>query len=288
MPSLPVFATIAASYRFLLRDFLTVVRLAWFPLLVVAVVQYFAAQASLDAVASAGRNGTDRIIGTPYDLVQWAVEIVAFAIVAVAIHRVILFGETRPGQYITFAFGRPEILFMVLQVLALAAYSIVGLASALAFGQGGPSASIQSLTSVLSLVVIVAAIVFVFVRLAPIYPITVADNRLDFRQAFDLTNGWFWRLFLVFAVGMLPLGILAAAAERVFLGIMAQSIAGKAISTEAAAGIAKGLVLYQVAVIYAIAVIASGLGVALLCYSYKALRGLKPDDLLTPEYQVRP
>jgi len=37
-----------------------------------------------------------------------------------------------------------------------------------------------------------------------------------------------------------------------------------------------------------LAICASGLTAALLCYSYKALRGLQPDALLTPEYQVRP
>jgi hypothetical protein len=289
MPSLPVFATIAASYRFLLRDFLTVVRLAWFPLLVVAVVQYFAAQASLDALAAAGPNGADRIIGSPYDLVQWVVEVVVFAIVAVAIHRVILFGETRPGQYITFAFGRSEILFMILQVLAVVVFSVLGLASVLALGPRGMGAGdIPSVTSLLSLIVIIVAIVFVFVRLAPIYPIAVADNRLDFRQAWELTSGRFWRMFLVFALGMLPLGVVVAAAEGVFLAMVEKSVAGKPVSTELAVGIARGLVVYQVAFIYVIAVIASGLGVALLCYSYKALRGLRPSDLLTPEYQVRP
>src|SRR5260221_10606987 len=133
MASLPVFRTVGAAYRFLVRDFTTLVRLAWFPLLVLAVVQYFAAEAALDAVA-AGPGGEDQPIATPYDLVQWVVQIVVFAIVAVSLHRVILFGDRRPGQYIAFAFGRPEVLFMVLQVIAFAAYFVGGLATAIAFG----------------------------------------------------------------------------------------------------------------------------------------------------------
>ena len=79
-----------------------------------------------------------------------------------------------------------------------------------------------------------------------------------------------------------------AAKAGVVIGDILVSLAGKPVSTELAVGIARGLVVYQVAFVYVIAVIASGLGVALLCFSYKALRGLKPGDLLTPEYQVRP
>src|ERR1051326_777709 len=79
------------------------------------------------------------------------------------------------------------------------------------------------LTSLLSLLVIVVAIVFVFVRVAPIYPIAVADNRLDFRQAWELTSGRFWRVFAVFGLGMLPLGGVVAAAEGVFLAMIEKS-----------------------------------------------------------------
>jgi hypothetical protein len=76
---LPVFATVASAYRFLFREFATVVRLAWFPMLVVAIVQYFAAQAALDALA-AGGGMNDQPIVSPYDLAEWLVQIVAFAI----------------------------------------------------------------------------------------------------------------------------------------------------------------------------------------------------------------
>jgi hypothetical protein len=286
MASLPVFATVGAAYRFLVREFVTVLRLAWFPLIVVAVVQYFAAQAAFDAVATTGEDGP---VASPYDLVQWVVQTVVFAIVAVSLHRLILYDDRKPGQYIAFAFGRSEMLFMVLQVLAFAGYSVVGLIFAIA--SGGRAMSLSEpppLGSILSLVVILAALTCVLVRLTPLYPIAVAENRLDFRQGWELTQGKFWRLFLVFAIGMLPLGCVVAIAEGIFWSVFAQNFAGSEFSSAQGAALAKGLIIYQIGIFYVFAVLASGLGVALLCYSYKALRGLHPDALLTPEYQVRP
>ena len=288
MTSLPVFATIGTAYRFLVREFVTVVRLAWFPLLVVAVVQYFAAEAELDGVAA--RHGAEGPpMASPFDLVHWVVQIIAFAIVAVSIHRVILFDDRKPGQYIAFAFGRSEFLFMVLQVIVFAGYFLVGLVWAIAMaGQPGGLAASPTLAGIVASVLIVVAMVYLCVRLALIYPIVIAENRLDFRQSFDLTHGQFWRLLSVFALAMLPLGCAVGLAEGIFLGVLSRNFAGGQLSTEQMVEIAKGLVGYQVAIFYVIAVIASGLTVALLCYSYKALRGLRPDELLTPEYQVRP
>ena len=286
MASLPVFATIGTAYRFLGREFVTVLRLAWFPLLVVAVVQYLAALAALDTVAA---GGVDQAVASPYDLVQWVVQTVVFAIVAVSLHRFILFDDRKPGQYIAFAFGRPEIIFMVLQVLAFAAYSVVGLIFVVASGGRAVSmAEPPPLGSILSFIVILAALTYALVRLTPLYPIAIAENRLDFRQGWELTHGKFWRLFMVFALGMLPLGCVIALAEGIFWGVLAQNIKGSEFSTEQAAAVVKGLIVYQIGIFYVFAVLASGLGVALLCYSYKSLRGLHADALLTPEYPVRP
>src|SRR5258708_37076488 len=209
MASLPVLRTVGAAYRFLVRDFTTLVRLAWFPLLVLAVVQYLAAEATLDAVAG-GPGGEDQPVATPYDLVQWVVQIVVFAIVAVSLHRVILFGDRRPGQYIAFAFGRPEILFAVLQVLAFVGYFVVGLAAAIALaGHGLTLTAPPPLASLLAFVVIAVALTFSLVRFAPLYPIAAAEKRLDFRQARQLTDVKFWRLLPVVGLGGLPLGALS-------------------------------------------------------------------------------
>jgi hypothetical protein len=289
MTKLPIFATIATAYRFLLREFVTVVRLVWFPLLVVAIVQYLAAETTLDALAASQAAGTDQPIASPYDLIEWIAQIVVFAIVGVLLHRLILFGDRKPGQFITFAFGRAEAFFVALQLLVFGAYFLVGLLLAVALG--GEALAVPSLAAlgpIGALVVIGVALVYLFIRVAPVYPIVVAENRLDFPRSWELTQGKFWRLLVVFALGILPLGLAVAAAEGLFWGLASQNFAGRTLSPEAVVEITKGLIIYQVGIFYAVAILAAGLTAALLCYSYKALRGLQPDALLTPEYQVRP
>jgi hypothetical protein len=287
MTSLPVFATIATTYRFLFREFATIVRFAWFPLLVVAVVQYFAAGAALDALAS-GQSANDQPIASPYDLVEWVVQIVVFAIVGVSLHRVILFGDRKPGQYIAFAFGRAEVLFLVLQLVVFAGYFAVGLVWAISLGDPGAAVpSLPAIGPILTMILIGLGFIYLFTRLAPIYPIIVAENQLDFPRSWELTRGKFWRLFAIFALALLPLGLAVVLAEAIFVGLASRNFAGRVLSAESLAAI-KGLIAYQVGIFYVVAIVASGLTAALLCYSYKALRGLKPDALLTPEYQVRP
>jgi hypothetical protein len=286
MMSLPVFATVATTYRFFFREFGTVIRFAWFPLLVVAVVQYFAAEASLDALA-AGQSGSDQPIASPYDLVEWIVQIVVFAIVGVSLHRVILFGDRKPGQYIAFAFGRAEVLFLFLQLIVFAAYFVIGVVWAIVLREPGAAPSSSGIGQILMVIAIAAALIYVFTRLAPAYPIVVAENRLDFPRSWELTRGKFWRLLAILWLGLLPLGLVIALAEAVFVGLASRSLAGRELSSEQVVAI-KALIVYQVGIFYVVAIAASGLTAALLCYSYKALRGLKPDALLTPEYQVRP
>jgi hypothetical protein len=288
MTSLPVFATVATTYRFLLREFATVVRFAWFPLLVVAVVQYFAAEAALDALA-AGQGASDQPIASPYDLVQWIVQIVVFAIVGVSLHRLILFGDRKPGQYIAFAFSRAEVFFVVLQLVVFAVYFVVGLVWVIAVGaQAAAASSLSAVGAILTIVVTGLALIYLFTRVAPVYPIVVAENRLDLPRSWELTQGKFWRLLMVFILGILPLAVAIAAAEGIFWEVVSRNFAGRELSTAEAAEITKGLIVYQVGIFYVVAIVASGLTAALLCYSYKALRGLQPDALLTPEYQVRP
>jgi hypothetical protein len=288
MTRLPVFATLAATYRFLFREFAAVIRLAWFPFLVTAVVQYFAAEGTLDALAAV-QGAADQPPASPYDLIQWIVQIVVFAIVAVSLHRLILFGDRKPGQYIAFAFGRAEMLFLVLQVAIFAGFVAVGVAWALAVGAGANGALIPAGGWPIALLAVAAlALIYFFTRVAPVYPIVVAENRLDLARSWALTRGQFWRLLAVFMLGALPLGLLVAGAEGLFWALVSRDFAGREIAADEAVEITRGLIVYQVGIFYVAAVATAGLTSALLCFSYKALRGLKPDDLLTPEYQVRP
>ena len=286
---LPVFATVATAYRFLLREIATVIRLAWFPFLVVAIVQYFAAEAMLDGLAVDGAATAGQTIASPYDFVEWIVQVVVLAIVGVSLYRLILFGDRKPGQYIAFAFGRSEVLFIVLQVIVFAGFLLVGLAWAIAFGNPEVALTGWSAASPILIVVLnVVVLVYLLTRFSLVYPIVLAENRLDFLRSLEMTRGQFWRLLAVFVLGLLPLTLLIGGLEAGFWLLVVNDVSSRELPSDQAIAITKGLIVYQVSIFYVGAILASGLTAALLSYAYKALRGLRPDDLLTPEYQVRP
>jgi hypothetical protein len=211
------------------------------------------------------------------------------AIVGVSLHRLILFGDRKPGQYIAFAFGRGEVLFVVLQVIVFAGFLLVGLAWSVAFGTPGVALTGWSAASPLLIVALnVVMLIYLATRFSLTYPIVVAEDRLDFLRSLELTRSQFWRLLAVYSLGLLPLVLLLGTIEAGFWLLVASNALTADLPDDQLIAATKSLVVYQVGIFYVGAILASGLTAALVSYSYKALRGLKPDDLLTPEYQVHP
>ena len=289
MHRLPVTATVGAAYRFLSGQAGTIIRLAWFPLLIVAAAQYY-------GTVTAAETALARLLGTPdtggpsADFIMIAVglvQIVGGAMVGVALHQLLLFGDDRRDTYILFSLGRTELLFMVIPVVAVVlAYFGAGLlvAVAAAPAAGGPSPLFAIL-----LIAIAAAAVYLGVRLTPLYPVIVVGDRFDLGHAFDLSRGNFWRIFTVMILGFLPVVIVL-----ILLGMVSEPIADAFFSglpakptIEAVTNRLRALAVVQTLVGYVVAIAAAGVGVALVCFTYKGLRGLAPEQLLTREYEVR-
>src|SRR3954471_16381255 len=100
MQTFSVFATIVASYRFLVRELPAIVRLTWAPLAIVAIIQYLSARHVLSAMAPQLALG-DVTAGTRGTYAGWiafriTVEMIGTAIVAVPLHELVLFGDRKP------------------------------------------------------------------------------------------------------------------------------------------------------------------------------------------------
>ena len=284
MHKLPVGPTIRTAYQFLFVEIGTIIRLSWFPLLVAAVVQTLAARASIDAMVASGAFATPdaRLPPTLWDLASTIVEVVAYAMVAVAIHRIILFGDRRPGTYLLVSFGRAELLFMIIPVIAIVVVSAIAFAGiGIALNLGGPSPQASPVLFLLIFAIVIVLVYFA-VRLSLVYPIIVAEGRFDLGQSWALSAGNFWRLFWTFALGSLPLAIVAVVffflvSMIVFPMLMRSGLGG---TPEQLAATVKEAIIYQAAIGYVLTVGSVALGVALLCFSYKALRGIGSNDLL--------
>ena len=282
MYPLPGIGVIRRSYGFVSAEFGTIVRLSWFPLLIVTVGQYLVDRAQVDGVISAVQTMNPAVLGQTQwlPLFSGLLSVVAVSIVAVAIHRVILFGDRRPGTYIYFAFGKVEALFIVLPLLIFVAAIILSIPAGLAAAAIDSSSPVIYIAAIAIPVLIVG---FFSIRLSPLLPIAVVEERYDFRQAWDLTESNFWRLLGTFILGWLPFIVVLLG-----IGFVVGAVAGTSSLTvtakpeEVIAALRRWAdFLPLVAVInYVVLIVAGAVGVALLSFSYKALKGLGPEDML--------
>jgi hypothetical protein len=284
---LPVFATAGRAFQFLLHEAGTILRLSWFPLLFVAIIQYFMLRSHFAAMRSALEAGGPAALSGFSSMWQWqianaVVTILGSAVVAVALHRVILLGDRKPGRYLYAAFGKVEMLFSLLPIIVIVPFTVV---AALVFGLSAAFVprSLAALT-VFLFVLAWSALIFVAIRLELILPITVLERRYDFTQAWSLTRGNFWRIVGLWLVVLIPVALVAGTISIV------TSPFGALVPTPKSAtdlismyDAIESRLLIQSVFGYVWSIVGGALGVAVLSYTYKALSGVDPEAVWTPE-----
>lgn len=97
---------------------ITLIRLSWLPLVLLLGAQVAIGQA---LARSAGGTTEALLEAGPYaSLAFWSsavLQTIALSVVAVRTHRLALFGDTQPGSYFGFPFGRTETLYVAMVVL---------------------------------------------------------------------------------------------------------------------------------------------------------------------------
>jgi len=287
---LPVLPTVTAAYRLLAREFGTIVRLSWATLLVVALVQYLIAQtvlADMAAELASGDVGAPAAIGRhpAWLALKMTADMVGTAIVAVAIHELILFGDRKSGQYFHIAFGKRETLFVLL-ALALGIVVVV-FATVVISPFGEPTAGLAPFVATLAFFIAI----YLSIRLWPILPIIVVEGRLDFTGAWVLTRRKFWSLLAVAVLGTIPIGIVALAIDSLWPSFdslmdtitgLRESRPGLAVAATAVRR-AQDWLLVRAFLDFVTSIVYTAIAVALVSYSYKALTGRAPEDVLTPK-----
>lgn len=266
MQKLPVLATAAATYRFLFREIVTILKLSWLPLLLVTIIQNVATVMLIGQHADAAAA-----FAQPSVWAGWAVRALVFALgtsmVAVALHRVILFGRRPTGRFAYLYLGKTELLFTLLPLVVSAILGVMLLLLYLPywiFAVIFPAA---------------LALIYLVTRFSLVFPVTVMKNRYDFAEVRAITAGHFWRLFAIGLLTLLPVGMIYSVLQKLIafgaLSVDPEELAHVVIDTPALAAMT---VLQWLAKI-----VVAALGVAALSYSYKALTGRGADEVLTPQ-----
>lgn len=279
MRKVPVIAVVRFSYLFLFREFPTIVRLTWFPLLIAAVVTAVLEYRSIEKKVVAG-DFTDQF--DPGGLLAAALGIIMYSIVAVALHRVILFNDRQPGRYFVGMrkTNRAERLFI--------GFGAIFFFAVVAMTVGGSVFAHQLLNSpgliVLGALIPLAAVIYLMVRLIPLYPVMVVEERMDFSQAFALSRGNFWRLFAVILSEIIPFALILGALSFFYASNSVES-AIEAVRASDDPMRTLGDIHHQLNIMtslvsYALSIVSTGIGIPLICYSYKALRNIGPFEYL--------
>lgn len=212
-------------------------------------------------------------------LIVGAVSVVGYSMAVVAIHRVILFDDRRPGTFLLFSFAPAERLFMGFAVIVGIA---VFVAVAVLGGFGAATGMVAAAPRLFAAVLLIAALVGLYfaIRLLPLYPVIVVEKRLNFRAAFALSRGNFWRLFWTTGLGALPVVIVWGVAAGIYTSVSLGGIRALVSASDNPVRAAGDAIQFYVLGIsiggYVASIVQVGLGVPLICYSYKALRNIGP------------
>jgi hypothetical protein len=134
MHKIPVFATVSRAYGFLLGEIGTILRLVWAPLLGAAAVSYVYGPQVMDAAVRAQSNPSAAVEALPMQLLLGAVSFVAVIMATVALLRVVIFGDRKPGLFVYLWFGAAEFRLIVAYLLLVIAIIAGAIAVGLVFG----------------------------------------------------------------------------------------------------------------------------------------------------------
>jgi hypothetical protein len=306
MVQLPVFRTYGNALGFTLWNAFTIFRLTWLPTVLLAFVvmlpSFF-----LDTDLSRALYGLDEhenllTLGLGFQLALNLLQAIAMTSVAVAVHRVILFNDRRPGHYFVFAFGATEFAFLVMGILSvLIVVGVMGtilgpMIYVLANGdfaaffdrfKDWPKNVPELVGSLAPLIAGYVAgwliVLFVFVRLAVWPPSVVATNSVSPAQAWSLTRGNFWRFVGLFVLaGLTMYAVVIPVAAVFYLNMREYAFSREiweatrdlpvrdALWRELGPFIPTLAVLYFFMLMYATAFL-----VAIISFAYKALKGIE-------------
>ena len=287
MHPLPVMATTVAAYRLVAREFATVLRLSWAVLAIAALLQLFLASTVLGQMAAELGHGNIVMAAAIGRDPLWltlksGIEAVGTAVVAVAIHELVLFGERKPGTWVHIAFGRREALFAALG-LALVAITIP-FATIVISPFGDPMTGFAPFLATVAFV----AGMYVAIRLWPILPIIVVEERLDLAKAWAMTRGRFWSLVALGLLGLIPISALMLITDALLppFDSLMDSITGPRVRmphlAEAMTAVRRAQTWLPLRMLFEFltSIIYTAVAVALISLSYKALLGRSFDDPL--------
>ncbi len=188
MNVLPVFESVAATWRAIRREGTALIAALAIPAVCISVLEFLS------------QDFPSRF---PYTLLSWALAAPFYVLFAVICHRsVILGGASLPNRLGLF-WSERETRFLGWTIAIIVVTWVLGIGVTLL-------ALLSPLPPIVTLVVVWLAFVYLYVRLAMVFPATAVEDDASFERAWFLTGGNGFRIIGVIAFSVGPI-ILALA-----------------------------------------------------------------------------
>ena len=223
MGKISVLGTASRAYGFLLGEFGTIFRLAWAPLLIGVALSFFYGAQAIDATIAAGPN-PDQARAMANAPVQFLIGCVSFAtsvMVSVALLRVVIFGDRKPGLFVYLWLGGAELRLIAVTLLLFIAAIAGGIAAALVFGALVAASAVIPLMGVVTVIALFAFLLVLIwgaLRLSLIWPVVVAENNLGVERSWAITRGHVLALLGVLIVVFIPYLVVSLTIYFVVMG----------------------------------------------------------------------
>lgn len=234
MVKIPFERTIAAAYRFVISNFVSVLGIGWFPFLLSVLIGAALLRSVMPALDLMLQSAQEKVSSDQAaqafapivfaGLVFVVVFIVAVAMVVVGMMRKAL-GQNPAPVYFFFSFDSQVWRMVgayVLLVLLFWALTI-GIAIGIALVSAALAKALPAVQAPLTLLLACVAVlwgIYAAVRLQFFLPaVVVAENRIGLRRSWDLGRGNFWRIVGIVIVIALPIGIV----QSIFTNLLLQT-----------------------------------------------------------------
>lgn len=221
MSKIPVMGTVSRAYGFLLGDIGTIVRLAWAPLLIGSALSYVYGPQIMDAAIQNQSDPAAAMAQAPAQFLLGIVGFVTGIMATVALLRVVIQGDRKPGLFVYLWFGGAEMRLIIVTILLGIALVAAGIGIALVLALlGGLAAVVPALGVLVGIAAfaLVPLMIWVFLRLSLISAVVVAENNLGVERSWQLMAGNVLRMLLVVIMTFLPYAIVACIAAYMILG----------------------------------------------------------------------
>jgi hypothetical protein len=218
---LPVLTILSRTLGFLLGDLPTILRLSWLPLAIAAGVSFYLGGQAIDAVVAAKSNPSAAANATQGNFLAVMVSFVMNASVVVALMRVVLYGDRKPGWPAWIWLGVTEGRFILVYILLIVAAVAGMIGTALIFSF---LLAVAMQVAGLELIVALAAnglwigAIWIMVKLYVVPAVVVAEQTLGVERAWALMRGNAFRMFIILLVTYVPLAIIGLMISFAILG----------------------------------------------------------------------